>query len=57
MKSYGDSSSNSGVPFEVSALGSDVGLGVGSLSAGWGTEMSLGFSVFGSSQEQCVGSY
>lgn len=40
---------------ELSALCSDVGLGVGARETWGGSEMSLGFSVLGSSKEESVG--
>ena len=38
-------------------LGSGDGLGVRSLGSGGGSEVLLGFSVFGSSNEEGVGTY
>lgn len=43
--------------FVVVALVSDVWLGVGAWETWCTTEMSLGFSVLGSSKEECVGTY
>lgn len=43
--------------FELSALRSDVGFGVGSWSSWGGSEMFLGLSVLGSSKKQSVSSY
>lgn len=50
-----DSSSDGSCLLELSALASDVGLGVGAGETWGGTEMSLGFSVLGSSKEESVG--
>ena len=42
---------------ELSSLGSDVGLGVGTLGAWGSAEVLLGFSVLGSSKEESVCAY
>lgn len=42
---------------ELAALGSDVGLGVGAWDTWGGAEVSLGFSVLGSSKEESIGTY
>ena len=41
---------------ELSSLGSDVWLGVGVWDTWGGTEMLLGLSILGSSQEESIGS-
>jgi len=41
----------------VLSLGDDVGLGVGSLNSWGGSEVSLGFSILVSSQEESSGTY
>lgn len=42
---------------EFSAVMSDVWLGVRAWNSAWSTEVLLGFSVLGGSQEESVGSY